>query len=382
MPESRASTPAASPRTAPRPEAGAPRRLSILFGLGAAILAILSFAALRALAPVAIPVMLAVFVTLAVLPLVRALVSRLPERLGWLGRVAIMLLLLAVLTLFLGGLAFAVTEIATNLPDVSDRIDEIMPPPEAEGPLADTLAALREAASGEADSLTERFVGTVTGLAQGIAGAMGAALAGMALVLFLILLALSEAPTWERKLDAIASGSGGTWRDVTHSLATALQRFVVTRAVVGVISTIAYTAWLAPFGIDLLTVWAILVFLMNFIPNIGAVISGVFPTIYAFLTMDPGTALLIGAGLIVIEQVLGNWVDPRLQGKRVAISPLVVLVAVVFWGWLWGVAGAFLGTPMTLAIMIVCNAIPPLRPVALLLSNQPTSEDLDEALTA
>jgi AI-2 transport protein TqsA len=91
--------------------------------------------------------------------------------------------------------------------------------------------------------------------------------------------------------------------------------------------------------------------------------------------------MLVGAGLIVIEQVIGNWVDPRMQGNQVALSPLVILIAVVFWGWLWGVAGAFLGTPMTLAIMIVSNAIPPLRPVALLLSNQKRPEDLDAVLS-
>jgi AI-2 transport protein TqsA len=84
--------------------------------------------------------------------------------------------------------------------------------------------------------------------------------------------------------------------------------------------------------------------------------------------------------LIVIEQVIGNWIDPRMQGNQVALSPLVILIAVVFWGWLWGVAGAFLGTPMTLAIMILCNHVAVLRPIAVLLSNQGGAKDLDEVL--
>jgi AI-2 transport protein TqsA len=356
------------------------RQRTYALGLVAAILTLVAFAALRALAPVAIPVVVAIFVTLAVLPLDRALAARLPDRLAWLGRAAVMLLLLAFLTLFLGGLAFSVTEIATNLPDVSQRIGQILPPPSADGPLANALATLRETLNGQASTLTDRFIETATSLAQGIAGAMGGALAAMVLVLFLILLALSEAPVWEGKLDTLASGSHRTWREVTQSLGAALRRFIATRAVVGVVSTVAYTLWLLPFGLDLLLVWAILVFLMNFIPNVGAVISGVFPTVYAFLTLDPATALLIGAGLIVIEQVIGNWIDPRLLGNRVALSPLVILIAVVFWGWLWGVAGAFLGTPMTLTIMILCNAVTPLKPVALLLSNRSTQEGLDEAL--
>jgi AI-2 transport protein TqsA len=366
----------------PQPEPEARPRFTLALGLVAAILGLLAFWALGGLAPVAIPVVLSVFVTLAVLPLDRAVAARMPDRLKWLGRAGVMVLLLAVLTAFLGGLAFAVTEIATNLPDVSQRIEDILPAPEAEGPLARLFSSLREVLGGQASSLTDRFIETATSLAQSIAGAMGGALAGMVLVLFLILLALSEAAIWEGKLDTIATGDGHTWRDVARSLGTALRRFIVTRAAVGVISTVAYTLWLLPFGLDLLLVWAILVFLMNFIPNIGAVVAGVFPTLYAFLTLDFGTALLIGAGLIVIEQIIGNWVDPRLQGNRIALSPLVILIAVLFWGWLWGVAGAFLGTPMTLAIMILCNAVTPLRPLALLLSNRTSHDELDAALAA
>lgn len=366
--------------TDPTPDPVPRGRPRLTVGLIAAIAMILIFAALRAMAPVVVPVVLAVFVTLAVLPLDQRLAARLPGRLTWLGRAAVMAMLVAGLTLFLGGLAFAVTEIATNLPDVSQALGDMLPPPRAEGALADTVATLREALRGQAASLTERFVGFATDLAQTIAGATGGALAAMVLVLFLILLALSEARSWAGKLEVLSGPRAVHWQRVGATLGQALRRFIVTRALVGAISTVTYTLWLLPFDLDLLAVWAILVFLMNFIPNIGALVSGVFPTLYAFLTKDFGTALLIGVGLIVIEQVIGYWVDPRLQGNRTALSPVMILIAVVFWGWLWGVAGAFLGTPMTLAIMIVCNAVGPLRPVALVLSNQAHHDDLDRAL--
>ena len=359
----------------------APRRV-VSFWLLILIVAILVFGALKMLATVAIPTVLAMFVALAIVPLDRSLREALPNKLTWLGRVGVMLVPVAVLTVFLGGLAFCITEIATNLPDVPQQIDRILPTTASEGPFASIFNALRDTVSGQVSTLTTRLIETATGLAQGIASTTGAALAGLVLVLFLILLALSEAEVWAVKFDVLSTGSGGTWRQVTHTLGKALRRFIATRALVGVISSVAYTLWLLPFGLDLLLVWAILVFLMGFIPNIGALISGVFPTIYAFMTLDPGTAFLIGIGLIMIEQGIGNWVDPRLQGKRIALSPLMILIAVVFWGWLWGIAGAFLGTPMTLGIMILCNAVEPLRPVALLLSNCPTHEDLDAALRA
>jgi AI-2 transport protein TqsA len=210
---------------------------------------------------------------------------------------------------------------------------------------------------------------------------MGLMATGTILVLFLVLLAVTEADVWHNKVGALATPrEASDWYSVFDTLAVTLRQFIFVRAVVGMITAAAYTLWLWPFGIDLLLVWAILTFLLNFIPNLGSLLSGVLPTVYAFFTLDFGTAMLLGAGLIVIEQVLGNWVDPRMQGRRVALSPLVILIAVLFWGALWGVAGAFLGTPMTLSIMIIANNIPALRPVALMLSNECTHDDLDRAL--
>lgn len=356
------------------------RRRHLAFGLVAAILVLILGGVLKAMASVVIPVVLAVFVTLAVLPLDRKLAARLPERLSWIGRAAVMLLLLFILTTFVGGLAYCVTQIATQLPNLPDNMGAILPEAEGDGLWSTLRGYVSDLMQGQETSLTSRLIDTVTSLAQSTASATGVLFAGVVLVLFLVLLALSEARVWEAKLDSLGAGADGTWRDVTVTLGAALRRFIVTRALVGVISAVAYTLWLLPFGLELLLVWAVLTFLMNFIPNLGALVSGVFPTVYAFFTLDFGTAMLIGAGLIVIEQVIGNWVDPQLQGNQIALSPVVILVAVVFWGWLWGVAGAFLGTPMTLSIMILCNSIGPLRPVALLLSNQRSSDALDAAL--
>lgn len=365
------------------------RRLQFGLGLMAVILVILAGWAMQGMATVLIPVVIAVFVTLAAHPLDRAIAGRMPGKLTWIGRAVVMLILLLVLGAFIGGLAYCVGRIAAELPDVPQSLDALLPDMggesdgsqegqgDASGMMGDTL---RELVRSRGEELVSRVIGTATDFAQTIASAMGVVFVGMFLVLFLVLLALSEADTWEAKFDEMPSGEGANWRRASATLGMALRRFIVTRAVVGVISAAAYSAWIMPFGLDLILVWAILTFLMNFIPNIGAVISGVFPTIYAFFTLDPGTALLIGAGLTLIEQVIGNWVDPKLQGNQVSLSPLVILIAVVFWSWLWGVAGAFLGTPMTLAIMILANNVGALRPVALILSNQPNSEKLDEQL--
>ena len=350
-----------------------------------ALLVIAVFAALRAMAAVAIPLAVAIFITLAALPLDRAVARRLPRAMSWLGRTFVILFLLLILVLFVGGLSYCVMQIATHLPDVSQRLDSLMPEPAQSsesdsGMWSRALAQVRDMIDTQGTAFGSRIFEWATGFAQGIASSTGTLLAGLVLVLFLVLLALSEADTWEAKLDSILAGRDASWRDVTSSLGHALRRFIATRAALGIVTAIAYTLWFMPFGLDLLLVWAILTFLLNFIPNLGSIVSGVLPTLYAFLTLDPGTALILAAGLIVIEQVIGNWIDPRVQGNRVALSPVVILSAIVFWGWIWGIAGAFLATPMMLAIMVVCNHVAALKPAALLVSNRASADDLDAAL--
>ncbi|MFZ3585231.1 AI-2E family transporter, partial [Loktanella sp. DJP18] len=86
---------------------------------------------------------------------------------------------------------------------------------------------------------------------------------------------------------------------------------------------------------------------------------------------------IIAAGIFAIEQIIGNYVDPRVQGRQVSLSPLVVLITLLVWSWVWGVAGAILAVPITIATMIVCAFVPPLRPFALLLSNASDYDSLD-----
>ena len=84
-----------------------------------------------------------------------------------------------------------------------------------------------------------------------------------------------------------------------------------------------------------------------------------------------------GLGLLLIEQVMGNYADPKLQGRELSLSPLVILVALMVWSWVWGIAGTLVAVPMTLVMMIVFARVPALRSVALFLSNH---RDVDELM--
>src|SRR5690606_3089301 len=90
-----------------------------------------------------------------------------------------------------------------------------------------------------------------------------------------------------------------------------------------------YAGWLAIFGTPLLLVWGILALLLNFIPTIGSLIAGILPVLFVFAQQDLQTAILVAAGLLVIEQVMGNYIDPKVTGRQLSLSPLVVLVSLL-----------------------------------------------------
>jgi predicted PurR-regulated permease PerM len=122
-------------------------------------------------------------------------------------------------------------------------------------------------------------------------------------------------------------------------------------------------------GLDFAATLALIVFLVGFIPNIGAFIGVALPSLLALLQFDswtPFLIVLIGYG--AADQIIANVVQPAMQGKSLNLSTFMVMVSLAFWGTIWGGIGAFLAVPMTVLLMIICSDIAPLRPLAILFS--------------
>lgn len=123
-------------------------------------------------------------------------------------------------------------------------------------------------------------------------------------------------------------------------------------------------------GLDFAFVWGFINFLLNYIPTLGAII-GVIP-VSAFALVEFGIgikALLVLLGISGIQIVMGIYLDPLLQGRQLSLSPLVVLFSVTFWGWLWGVPGAFIAIPITIALVIACEQYERTRWISVLLAD-------------
>src|SRR3546814_10728045 len=114
----------------------------------------------------------------------------------------------------------------------------------------------------------------------------------------------SEAPVGRAKLVGLSHEEAARWEEAVEEAAIRIRRFLWTRLLLGAATALLYTAYLWIFGIDLLFTWALLALLLNFIPTIGSIIAGLLPALYALATKDPGTALAVAGGLLVIEQIM------------------------------------------------------------------------------
>jgi AI-2 transport protein TqsA len=138
--------------------------------------------------------------------------------------------------------------------------------------------------------------------------------------------------------------------------------------VTGILTGLYY--WLV--GIEFPFVWGLLATVLNFVRTIGSIVAIVPPTLFALAFGGFGTAALALVGLSVIQFTMGNAVDPALQGNALQLSETVVLLSVVFWGWLWGIGGAFIAVPLTIAVVLLCEEFEPMRPIAKFLSKPQT----------
>lgn len=323
--------------------------------------------ALRALAVVVVPLAASVLIALAVMPLRDRVRNHVPERVGWLGTAAAMTLILVVLGLFFGGLWLAAQQVLSELPARPGQIVEALQSAGSEpgqSSLAEGAAAgaatttdgespaERTTANGGAEQggapdellpesarwlfrmLSDRIAGASAGVAAVILNSALATLAGLAIIVFLTLLILTESETWREKVATIATPRT-EWRltESAEVIAGKVRAYLVLKTALGLATAALYALWLWFMGVGLVLVWALSTFLLSFVLVVGSLAAGLLPVAYALLTQDWGAALLVGAGILVIEQVMGNYAAPKLEGDHIALSPLVILLALLFWTW-------------------------------------------------
>ena len=124
-------------------------------------------------------------------------------------------------------------------------------------------------------------------------------------------------------------------------------------------------------GMDFPVVWGFVVFILNFIPTIGSVLAGLGSVLFAVVQFYPDPVPIISVMIVVLaaNMLIGNILEPKIQGDNLGLSPFIILLSLLGWGWLWGFTGLILAVPMTVIVKIICEHIPALEPVSIMMGS-------------
>ena len=204
-----------------------------------------------------------------------------------------------------------------------------------------------------------------------LGGSVGALLTDAVLVAIYVAFLLAEQQYFADKLARLkwAQSSGTDLPQLLETISRQVQTYMWMKTVVSVLTGLVSYAVLKLVGIDFAEVWALLIFMLNYIPNIGSVLGVVFPALLALVQFDTATPFfIVVAGLGTAQFMIGNVVEPALMGRTLNLSSLVIILSLTFWGMIWGLAGMFLCVPITVMTAIVCSHFSGLRGIAVLLS--------------
>ncbi len=190
------------------------------------------------------------------------------------------------------------------------------------------------------------------------------------IILIYLMFVLAEADLVRRRVHLVFPERAGRVLDVLGAINRGIAAYIRVKTLVSAVIGVATTVILWAFGVDLAFVWGVLAFLLNFIPFVGSIVAGILPTGLSLLQFDSvWYSALVGVSLLAAQTAVAYVVEPRLAGRRLDMSPLVILLALAFWTWLWGIIGAVLAIPLAVVMKIVFENIEQTRPIAALMAN-------------
>ena len=307
---------------------------------------------------VVVPLLIAWLLSYLLAPVVNFLVRRLrfPAVLA-VACVVVLLLLLAwgtgiVIQQRLLGFAKAFPEYQVRLAGVLDHYSRLLDLPAFAVKEADWTAQL-----GPAVLKTSRFfIGFISN--------------AVLVLIFLVFMLLAK-PFANDKLRAALPERADTLIGITNTISRQIGAYLGALFVISLVTGLVVWGVLAWLGVEFAFTWGLLAFVLNFIPTLGSIIASIPPVLMALVQHAPNLwpAVGVAVALLIIQQTLGNFIAPKVYGDRLNLSPVVILLFLVFWGWLWGIVGALLAVPLAAAIQITLAQIPALAPLAVLMGS-------------
>ena len=308
--------------------------------------------------PVLIPFILAVFLSYIIDPALTFLTKcRCPRP----GAILLVLALLFVFLYLSGALIYSSGKaLAAELPKYQQRLSDLTRILEnGVGPFKINLSS----------ALEKLDIGKLGAVILSAIGPFFKLLGKLLLVfLFLVFIVSGRGRGVTKVQKALSAGRSGQVRTAFEAINGQVRKYLIIKTLMSLVNGLEVWLVLTLFGVDFAAFFGFLAFVLNFIPSIGSLTAMVLRVGFAFFQFGtfwtPFWVFVITAGL---DGILGNFIEPRIMGKGLGLSPLLVFFSLLFWGWLWGIPGMILSVPLTAVIKIVCQNIPALRPVAVLM---------------
>lgn len=326
---------------------------------------VICLAGIKIAAAIVVPFLLSLFVAIICNPAINFLEKRKIPR-----AIAIMTVIIFIFSLFLvlGGM------IGSSVNDFREAL------PVYEAQLSDDMDWLITWMEGKNISLSmtdvrkyfdpSKVMSLVTTTLTGFSSVLG----NFFLLLLTVVFMLAEGPGFAKKLHVAFGDSAGAEKRLDHFIKI-VNRYMAIKTIVSLATGIIIGLCLWLLGVDFFVLWALLAFLLNYIPNIGSIIAAVPAVTLTFLQLG-----IVHAGMVVglfagVNMMMGNVFEPRFMGRSLGLSTLVVFLSLIFWGWLLGMVGMLLSVPLTIILKIALENSEEGRWFAILLSSD---EELGE----
>lgn len=208
--------------------------------------------------------------------------------------------------------------------------------------------------------------GGAMSIAASVLSGLSGVLGNVFLILFTMIFILLEAGSFQGKLD-MAFGNREDSLGVFTEFMEKLLRYLGIKTLMSLATGVCVTLWLVWMDVDFPVMWGLLAFLLNYVPTIGSIMAAVPAVLLAVIQHGFGEAAVVAIGYLVINIFISNFIEPRVLGRGLGLSPLVVFLSLVFWGWVLGPVGMFLSVPMTMTVRIALQGYEGTRWLAVLL---------------
>jgi predicted PurR-regulated permease PerM len=200
-------------------------------------------------------------------------------------------------------------------------------------------------------------------------GQIGSIMSDSFLILLITIFILSEINAFVLKAEVVEMKHGNSL-EYLNKIGNSIRHYLSIKTLVSLLTGILITLWLLIIGVDYPVLWGVIAFLLNYIPNIGSIIAAVPTMLLAVIQLGLGSMIWTGIGYLVVNLIMGNVVEPRVMGKGLGLSTLVVFLSLIVWGYIFGSVGMFLSVPLTMTIKIMLEERKDTKWMAVLLGTE------------